>query len=188
MKGVLRWAGAALALVVFVLLCAIGIGTSLPMYHVASCEATYREGVAPLYAAMEDDASSPAWRTDVASVRKTQGTGGKTRWLETDRYGHAVPYLEVMTDPDRGIVRNIDDPTLPFGGEWKIALLPLRGGGTLVRIQEFGTIYNPIFRLLSRVALGYTNRMHTYLADLGRKNGEAPAITCSARTLPVMPK
>lgn len=181
MKAVVRWIGALIGLVVFLLLVAIAVGTSLPIAHVATCSALIARPPAVLYAAVEDDASSPSWRSDVQQVRAEHTAYGKTRWIETYKNGQTLPYLEVQTFPGKGIDRRIDDPTLPFGGQWRYAFKP-SGGSTVVTIAEAGYVFNPLFRMVEQFFTGYTTTLKTYLTDLGRKYGESPAISCSVTT------
>ena len=181
MKTVVRWIGAVIGLLVFVLLVAIAVGTGLPIAHVATCSAQYPQSPAALFAVVEDDASSPSWRSDVAQVRSERASGGKTRWIETYKNGQTLPYLEVQTFPGKGIDRRIDDPTLPFGGQWRYTFRPY-AAGTEVTIAEAGYIYNPVFRLIEQFFTGYSKTIETYMTDLGRKYGESPAIACSVTT------
>lgn len=181
MKTVVRWIGAVIGLVVLAFVLAIAVGTSLPIAHIATCSAHYSQAPAVLYATVEDDASSPGWRSDVASVRSERTSGGKTRWIETYKNGQTLSYVEVETFPDRGLDRELDDPTLPFGGQWRYAFEP-SGSGTDVTVGEAGYVFNPIFRLVEQYFTGYATTIKTYLTDLGRKFGESPAISCSVTT------
>ena len=188
MKTVVRWIGAVIGLLVFVLIVAIAIGTGLPIAHIATCSAQYRESPATLFAAVEDDASSPAWRSDVAQVRSERTSGGKTRWIETYKNGQTLPYLEVQTLPGRRIARTIDDSTLPFGGQW-IYEFQSKAGGTELTIAEAGYIFNPLFRVIEHFFTGYSKTIETYMTDLGKKYGESPQVTCTVTTYAVgLPK
>ena len=181
MKTVARFIGAVIGLVVLVLLVAIAVGTGLPLAHIATCSARYAEPPATLYAVVEDDASSPGWRSDVSQVRLGRGADGKPLWIETYKNGQTLSYLEVETFPGRGLDRELQDPTLPFGGQWKYQFRPI-DGGTEVEIGEAGYVMNPVFRLVEQYFTGYTTAIKTYLTDLGRKYGESPAISCSLKT------
>ncbi|HET9343325.1 MAG TPA: hypothetical protein VFO25_10470 [Candidatus Eremiobacteraceae bacterium] len=183
MKTVVRWIGAVIGLLVFVLIVAIAIGTGLPIAHIASCSAQYRQSPATLFATVEDDASSPSWRSDVREVHSETATVGRTRWVETYKNGQTLTYLEFGDRNISGkyLERDIADPTLPFGGGWKYRFDP-SGGGTVVTIREAGWIYNPMFRFVEQFFTGYTSTIKTYLTDLGRKYGESPAITCTVTT------
>jgi len=183
MKTVVRWIGAVIGLLVFVLLVAIAIGTGLPIAHVATCSARFAQPPKTLYATVEDDASSPAWRSDVREVHSESTTVGRTKWIETYKNGQTLPYVEFAdpTDQGRYLERDIADPTLPFGGGWKFRF-NASGGGTEVTIREAGWVYNPVLRLIEQFFTGYTSTIKTYLTDLGRKYGESPSITCTVTT------
>lgn len=181
MKTVVRWIGAVIGLVVFLLLVAIAVGTALPIGHIATCSARYAQSPAKLFATVEDDASSPSWRGDVAQVRQEHGTSGKTRWIETYKNGQTLPYLEVQTFPDKGLDRRIDDPALPFSGQWRYTFKPDAGGAEMT-VMEAGEIYNPVFRLIEHFFTGYTATIKTYMTDLGKKYDESPSIVCSVTT------
>ena len=181
MKTVTRWIGAVIGLVVVVFIVAIAVGTSLPIAHIATCSARYAEAPAVLYAVVEDDASSPSWRSDVARVRLERGSGGKPLWIETYKNGQTLSYLEVETFPGKGLDRELQDPTLPFGGQWKYGFRPA-SGGTELEIDEAGYVMNPVFRLIEQFFTGYTSTIKTYMTDLGGKYGETPAVSCSVTT------
>ena len=179
MKAVLRWIGAVFGLVVFVLLLAIGWGTSLPLSHAAACSTVINQPTHAVWSLVSDVDRFHTWRSDVTHAERRHSPDGREEWVETDRYGHTVPFAIVSVQPDRRLVSKIADPTLPFGGTWTYALVPAHGG-TQITIAEDAEIYNPVFRLLARYAFGYTSAMRRYLADLGRHFGEMPAIGCTA--------
>ena len=183
MKTVVRWIGAVIGLLVFVLLVAIAIGTGLPIAHVATCSARYSQSPATLFAVVEDDASSPSWRSDVREVHSEPTTVGRTKWIETYKNGQTLPYIESADPKGQGkyLVRAIADPSLPFGGQWRYTFGP-NAAGTEVTIVERGYIYNPVFRLIEQFFTGYSKTIETYMTDLGRKYGESPAIACTVTT------
>jgi hypothetical protein len=180
-KTLLRWVGAVFAALAFAMLLMIAVGTSLPMYHVATCSAVYAQSAPALFSTVEDDASSPTWRSDVTKVVSMRGERGKRVWVETNRNGQTVAYAEYQRILNRGILRGIEDLTLPYGGLWAYSFRP-SGSGTTVTITETGWIYNPIFRLVEHFVTGYTGTIHTYLVDLGRKYAQTPAISCTSKT------
>lgn len=189
MKTVVRWVGAVIGLAVFVLLVAIAIGTGLPIFHLATCSARFAQTPSTLYAVVEDDASSPSWRSDVRTVQSRPlawGPTGSIEWIETYKNGQTLSYGEygrhgVAAGGEIYMGRFIADPTLPFGGEWKYRFVE-SGRGTEVTIAEAGWVYNPLFRLTEQFFTGYQSTIRTYLSDLGRKYGESPSIACSVTT------
>jgi hypothetical protein len=55
----------------------------------------------------------------------------------------------------------------------------VRGGAseeTRVRITEDGEVYNPIFRFVSRVVMGHTAMLDSYLRALGKAVGQEARI------------
>jgi hypothetical protein len=54
---------------------------------------------------------------------------------------------------------------LPFGGAWTLEVKPV-AAGTELTITEDGEIYNPIFRVLSKVVFSPYWTIDTYQADL----------------------
>jgi hypothetical protein len=181
MKTVVRWIGAVIGLLVFVLLVAIAIGTGLPIAHIATCSAQYPQSPVTLFATVEDDASSPSWRSDVAQVLKERGSDGKPLWIETYKDGQTLSYLEVQTFPGKGLDRELQDPTLPFGGQWRYTFRP-DSAGTELTIGEAGYIFNPVFRLIEQFFTGYSSTIETYMTDLGRKYGGSPQVACTVTT------
>ena len=50
-------------------------------------------------------------------------------------------------------------------------IAPSDDGGSVVTITERGSVYNPVFRFVSRFILGHTATMETYLRSLGHRFG-----------------
>jgi hypothetical protein len=179
-KSFWRWFGAAFGLLAFAALVAIAWGIGLPMDHTATCTATIAQGESVLFDVVENDAESPAWRTDVLRVVRLTDPAGRPIWLETDARGSSVRYLETEASRDQGmIVRSLDETSLPYSGRWEYSFQSAGAGRTTVTIVEHGTIFNPVFRLAAKYFVGYTSRMQTYLSDLGRKFGQKPAVSCT---------
>lgn len=176
MKTLVRWFGAIVGLIVLVMLVMIGVGESLPIAHEASCQATIPAAVRTVWPLVADPRDF-AWRSDIASVTIPPSVDVST-WTEVDHDGHPIPYERVSSSAQREVVNRIAGQALPFGGTWTIDLAP-RGRSTDVSIVENGEIYNPIFRLLSRYAIGYTSRMQRYLSDLQSHFGAPPAVMCT---------
>jgi hypothetical protein len=178
MKKALRYAGAMLGFVVFLLLVLIGIGTTLPINHTAACATEIKAPVGVVWKFVADP-SNYTWRSDIASFKALPPPSHTIeRWAETDRNGQTITYELVSQEYGRHIVRRIADPTLPFGGMWTLQFSPA-AHGTRLSIVENGQIYNPVFRLMARYFIGYTSTMRTYLTDLGLHFGAAPQVDCA---------
>jgi hypothetical protein len=160
-------------LVPIVALVAIGllvtiIGLTLPLGHVASRRARFRQNPATVF----DAISAPAeWRSDVVRTESLPAVNGRERWKEFGKHGDGVTYeLIESTRPIRRVTR-IADENLPYGGVWTLEIAPAAGGST-VAITERGEVSNPIFRFVSRFVIGHHRTIDTYLADLAKKLGE----------------
>jgi hypothetical protein len=178
MKKTVRWIGTVVGLIVFVVLVLIGVGTSLPVRHVATCSADLTIHVDPIWKAVYDVEGS-TWRSNIARVDfPSPGAAVGDKWIEVDRSGNSIEYQRVSAVRDRRLVVRVVGQSAPFGGEWTYQFSPLPVG-TRLSITEDGQIYNPIFRLMARYVTGYTSTMRTYLTDLGTHFGESPSVVCT---------
>lgn len=143
------------------------VGWSLPVRHRATREATYRVSAERLFALLTTPADFPAWRTGVRSVELLPAGDGPTQFRERSRDG-SILYSMVRTVPNREVVTEIADRSLPFGGTWTLLLIPA-GDSTTLRITENGEVYNPVFRFVSRVVIGPHATIDRYLRDVGRR-------------------
>jgi hypothetical protein len=67
--------------------------------------------------------------------------------------------------PPRRLVTRIADQSLPFGGTWTYELTPA-GSGTRLTITEHGTVFNPVFRFMSRFVFGHAATIERFLKDI----------------------
>lgn len=152
-------------------LIAIGfvVGMMLPKAHEAWSSQSYRAKPDQLWAVVTDFAKYPEWRTGVTRV---DVTGGGTTPLVTEHGSNGViPFkVELMQAPAKLVMR-IADPDLSFGGTWTFEFAPQDSGSELL-ITENGEIYNPLFRVMSKLFFSPTKSIETYLADLKRRLGE----------------
>jgi hypothetical protein len=156
-----------IALAALVLLIAI-IGITLPVSHVASRRARFRQSPQAVF----DAISGPGdWRTDIVRTEPLPPVNGRQRWKEFGSHGDGVTYeLLESTRPLRRVTQ-IADESLPYGGGWTLELAPSEGGCVLA-ITERGEVKNPIFRFVSRFVIGHYRSIDTYLGDLAKKFGE----------------
>jgi hypothetical protein len=143
------------------------IGTFLPKGHRAARTTTYAATPAAVFDAVTDFARFPEWRSDVTSVEILDRAGGLTRFREQGKHG-PVTYRVELREPPARLVTRIDDPSLPFGGKWTLDIQPAPGGAMLT-ITEDGEVYNPIFRVLSKVIFSPYRTIDTYQADLRKR-------------------
>jgi hypothetical protein len=123
------------------------VGAMLPVNHVASRRARFRETPEQIWSSILPSVSQSHFRQD------------------------DVNYEVVEAVPNRRLVTRIADKNLPYGGSWIYELEPDRTGSAL-RITENGEVYNPIFRFISRFVMGHTATIDNSLRALGKKLGE----------------
>ena len=169
MKWILWIAGS----LVFVAALAAGVGAMLPLRHHGTRKARYSVAPDALYAVL---AGPPDWRTGVTSFGLLPEQDGRRQWWEEDTHRQKVNYELVEAVPPQRLVVRIASQGLPFGGAWTFLISPIAGGGSELRINEDGEIYNVIFRFLARFFFGYTASIEGYLRDLGVKFDQAVTI------------
>ena len=149
------------------------IGALLPRDHVATLTARIAAPPAAIWDAITDAASFPKWRGDVTKVDLLPATATGPSWREHSRHG-AITMVVDVADPPRRLVGRIADEGLPFGGRWIYEIEPDGDSASRVTITEAGSVYNPIFRFVSRFIMGHTASIDGYLRALGRRFGAEP--------------
>ena len=143
------------------------VGMALPKGHRASRTMVYRASPDRVYSTISDVARFPEWRSEVKSVEILGDDGRGVRFREQGRHG-TVHYRVEQRQQDSKLVTRIDDKSLPFGGTWTLDVKAVPEG-TALTITEDGEIYNPIFRVLSKVVLSPYATIDTYQADLRKR-------------------
>jgi len=166
----MRWVLGVVGLLVGVVVVIVVVGYMLPKAHVASASAQYAAPPESLWTSLTEVSTFPQWRKDLARVEVLPDENGQRGWREHGK-NDAITYRVVEAEPPRRLVARIADENLPFGGTWTYELAPA-GTGTRLTITERGEVYNPIFRFVSRLVLGYTGTMTAVLRALGTKHGE----------------
>lgn len=160
----MRWLLRLGGLLIAVIACVVGVGSTLPVAHSAQVMGDVRGSPEEVWAVLTDVGSFPAWRSDVSSVTRLERAAGPPAWTEEGSAGALT--LEVTeSDPPRRMVTRIADDGLPFGGRWTYELTP-SGTGTHLVITEDGEIYNPVFRFMARFVFGYQSTLENYLEQL----------------------
>lgn len=165
MKWVFRGVAGLLALVLVVML----VGYLLPQDHVASVEQSLEASPEEVWAAITDVEGYPRWRRGVDSVEILPPRENGPAWREVG-WNTMSMGVEESTPGRRWLVRILDDD-LPFGGTWTYEVEP-QGTGTRVTLTEDGSVYNPIFRFVSRFVMGHDATMNAWLEDLRAHLGE----------------
>jgi hypothetical protein len=87
-----------------------------------------------------------------------------------------VPVDIVESDPPRKLVSKVKETEKMFGGTWTVAVAPVENGST-VTITEDGWVANPIFRFVSRFAMGHHATMDGMLKSVAKNFGEEPVLS-----------
>jgi hypothetical protein len=151
-----------------VVLLIILIGMTLPVEHVASRRARFRQTPQVLFAVLS---GPPDWRPDVSRFEQLAPSKGRQQWKEYDSHGEGVLYELVESAPPLRRTIRIADETLPYGGTWTFDIVPIEGG-SLLRVTENGEVRNPLFRFVSKYLMGHTKSIDGFLTNLGKKFNE----------------
>lgn len=166
----LRILAGIVALLVATLLLVVVIGYTLPRRHVAARAISLRQKPAEVFALISNFKDGPAWRENLQQVEILPDRDGHARFREKSTNGTITMELVESMPPERMVTR-IDDKDVPFGGAWIFELTPTADGCRL-NITERGEVYNPVFRFVSRLIVGYHATLDTYLKSVARKFGE----------------
>lgn len=180
------------ALIIVALLLGLGvavvaIGALLPRDHVATMTARIAAPPDAVWIAITTPSDFPRWRADVQRVELLPRTPTGPSWREHSKDG-AMTMVVDIADPPRHLVTRIADEGLPFGGRWEYRIEPDGAGGSNVTITEHGSVYNPLFRFVSRYIMGHTATIESYLRALGKRFGSEPASVVVARALDALPE
>ena len=146
------------------------VGTMLPQDHTASRTAHLTQSPDHVWATITDVAAFPSWRSEVDSVTQLAPHDGKMVWREISKHQNKLTYEAETSVPPEHLVTRIVDKGLPFGGSWDFAISP-DGEGSKISITEKGEVYNPVFRVVSRV-MGQTPSIDAYLTALAARLGD----------------
>lgn len=145
------------------------IGYFLPVEHLAARKAIIPAPQDSVWRTITDVTNYPSWRSDVKKVEILKSANGRLAWREGSG-GDVLPMEMVQSTPPSTLQVRIASDSLPFGGTWTYMLAPA-GSGTAVTIIENGSVYNPLFRFVSRYLMGHNRTIEEYLRSLGKKYG-----------------
>lgn len=165
----IRWIGFTAAGLAVLGAAIVIAGMLLPKTHRASRTTEYDAAPGELFAAITDFSRFPEWRSSVTKVDLLETADGKTRFREHGPHG-AITYIVDVTEPAARLVTRIDDRALPFGGQWTFELSPTPTGTSLT-ITEDGEVYNPVFRVMSRLFFSPYATIDAYQTDLRARLG-----------------
>jgi hypothetical protein len=153
------------------------VGAVLPRDHVATAEAILPAEPSRVAGLVRTVEAQPQWRRGVEAIEVVERSDKALRYIERSAEG-AIAFDFVEEEPQRRFRSTIADPSLPFGGHWIIALSP-EGAGTRIRIEEHGSVRDPLYRFFSALVFGHHGTMNAYLADMRRalepRSSAAPA-------------
>ena len=99
-----------------IVLAVVAVGFMLPVGHVATRSATFKQSPAQIYTALTDVESFPKWRSN-ADIVNLLASGPPKRWREKSG-SDEITFEIVSAEPPLRLVTRIADPDLPFGGSW----------------------------------------------------------------------
>jgi uncharacterized protein YndB with AHSA1/START domain len=149
------------------------VGALLPRDHVATLTARIPASPEAVWAVITDPAKFPTWRGDVTKVELLPPAATGLSWREHSRHG-AITMVVDLAEPPHKMIGRIADEGLPYGGKWIYEITPDGGSASRVTITEAGSVYNPMFRFVSRFIMGHTASIDAYLRALGRHFGAEP--------------
>lgn len=172
----MKWALIAIGTVAALLAIVVVIGALQPRDHVVAMTARIAASPNAVWATITDPNAFPSWRYDVTSVDILPATPTGPSWREHSR-NNTLTMVVDSADPPRRLITRIADVGLPFGGRWAYDITPDGSGGSFVTITEQGSVYNPVFRFVSRFIMGHTATIDAYLRALGKHFGHEPTPT-----------
>jgi hypothetical protein len=160
-----RWVMLLVGVLVALILIVLIGGLMLPEEHHASWTLITKQSPQAIWDAINDHASEPQWRSDVASVVSLGERNGKPVWQENYKDGNKVALMTTESKAPNRMVRQLTDLEGPFSGRWEIDIAHTPEGSN-VKITEIGKVSNPIFRFVSKYIIG-----HTTLIKLSQGSG-----------------
>ncbi len=167
----MRWALIVGGSVGILIAAVLVIGLLLPRDHVSTMTARIGAAPAAVWSTITDPAGFPAWRRDVTRVELLPPTSTGPSWREFSRHG-ALTMVVMSADAPHRLVTRIADTGLPYGGTWEFVVTPHGDSASRVTITERGSVYNPVFRFVSRFVMGHTATIEAYLRQLGAHFGD----------------
>jgi len=169
----LKWVIGLVSFLVVIMVVPLVVGMFLPREHRAVSSITLRQPQDTVWAVIRALDRYPTWWSAVGSMTRVGGdTAGPETWLQRDKRGRELPLEVVEAHPPERMVTRIADEKLPFGGRW-IYVLESVDGSTKVAVTAEGEIFNPVFRFVARLFVGFHGTIDDYLEALGNRFGEA---------------
>jgi uncharacterized protein YndB with AHSA1/START domain len=177
----MKWLVVAGLVVLAVVATVVIVGALLPRDHVATRTARIPAPPDAVWRTLTDIDAFPSWRHDVTRVDRLPDAPTGPSWREHSRSGVLTMVIDAAEPPHR-LVGRIADEHLPFGGSWEYRIDPDGPDASRVTITERGSVYNPVFRFVSRFIMGHTATIDAYLRALGSRFHAAVTPTTVAST------
>jgi len=171
------WVFSLVGLVVILVAIVVIVGFALPKEHVASRTLKLSQKPDTVWNLITDFQNQPTWLPLVKSVEKFPNHDGNPVWQEV--YGGSGDKIILETTesvPPQKLVRTIPDTGGPFFGRWEYEIAPTRDGCS-IKITEYGTVPNPVFRFMSKFVFGHCGTIEGYLKALAAKFGQPADIS-----------
>jgi hypothetical protein len=139
------------------------IGYFMPVNHKATHVVRLSAPREAVWKAITDFEGSTTWRRGIKNILITD----QKHWTEISDNG-TIHFEATVFDPPKVFVSRITNDDLPFGGTWTYELVPA-GNETRLTITEDGSVYNPVFRFMSKYIFGHEATLRNYGADLKKK-------------------
>lgn len=134
------------------------VGFLLPATREGRAETVIAAPSDAVLTVIADVEAQQEWRTDVASVVRTD-----TGWAEVTSRGERIAFVaEEMT---AGTIRLRFASDAGYSGEWQAVLTPV-AEGTRIAVVERATVPSPLGRIIARLMFDPTEFATTYLQAL----------------------
>jgi MFS family permease len=167
----LKWAFFIVGVLAALIVIPFAAGMFLPREHLAASSARIEQPVDSVWSVVRDLGGYAGWWPNLRSVERDADTTGGEVWVQRDQRDQRLPIEVVASEAPRLLVTRIADQRLPFGGTWTYELTQVNGV-CIVTITEDGEIFNPLFRVVARLFVGYHGTIDSYLEALGERFGQ----------------
>jgi uncharacterized protein YndB with AHSA1/START domain len=172
----MKWILIAGAVIAACVLVVVVVGAMLPREHVAAMTARIAATPDAVWSTLTTPSEFPNWRADVKTVDVLAPTSTGPSWREHSSQG-TITFVVDVADRPRRLIGRIADENLPVAGSWEYLVEADGPSTSRVTIVERGSVYNPIFRFVSRLVVGHTASIDAYLRSLGKRFGSEPTPT-----------
>src|SRR5882724_5664492 len=157
----MKWIFIVAGLLILVIALIFIAGLLLPVSHTATVSSIIPMPATQAWTRLTDFSKYPEWRKNIKKVE----VSSPDKWTETDDHNDKIPYKMDLLETGRKLRTEIVGDKLTFGGYWIIELKTVNND-TEITITEYGKVFNPIFRALSKFVFGHDATIKNYLKYL----------------------